>query len=93
MAPGYFYRYLAGGRLQDTLGYAAASSGRFFWFPVEKTATPDTGVAWAPDSVAAPFSITLSLYDRSGNELRQKTLAYSGHEAKLVGAPFENIPD
>jgi predicted choloylglycine hydrolase len=93
VAPSYFYRYLAGGRLQESVGSAAAPSGRAFSFPVERTATTDTGLAWAPDSVTAPFSIILSLYDRSGSQLRQKTLPYGGHEARFVSELFENIPD
>ena len=93
VAPSYFYRYLAGGRLQESVGSAAAASGSTFWFPVEKTATTDTGVAWAPDSVTAPFSISINLYDSSGRQLQQKTLAYSGHEARFVSELFENMPD
>ena len=93
VASSYFYRYLAGGRLQESVGSAATPSGRAFWFPVEKTATTNTGLAWAPDSVTAPFSITLSLYDGSGSQIWLKTLTYSGHEARFFSELFENIPD
>ena len=93
VAPGYFYRYLAGGQLQESVGAGAAPSGRTFWFPVEKNTTSDTGVAWAPDAVTAPFLIILSLHDGSGSQLQQKTLTYSGHEAKFVSELFEGIPD
>jgi predicted choloylglycine hydrolase len=92
VATSYFYSFLEHGQLKFSTGSAAAPSGRLFGFPVEKTFTVNTGIAWAPDSVTSPFAIVVTLFDNIGAQVQQKTLIYSGHEAKFFDQVFDNIP-
>jgi predicted choloylglycine hydrolase len=93
VAVSYFYNYLSNGRLQESTGSAAAPSGKLFWFPVEKTAKVNTGLAWAPGDVTAPFSLVVSLFDQGGNQVQQKTLTFAGHEARFFDEIFEDVPN
>jgi hypothetical protein len=93
MAGSYFYRYLSNGRLLESTGSAAAPAGKVFWFPVEKSATVNTGVAWAPGDVTARFPIAVSLFDQGGNQVQQMALTFAGHEARFFSEIFNNVPD
>jgi predicted choloylglycine hydrolase len=92
LAVSYFYNYLVGGKLVESVGSSAGDPGRTFSFAVEKTAGANTGFAWAPDSVTTPFPIVLTLYDANGNEMDKKTITYAGHEARFFDQVFNSVP-
>jgi predicted choloylglycine hydrolase len=92
LAVSYFYNYLVNGRLTESVGSSAGDPGRTFSFPVEKTASVNTGFAWAPASVTTPFPIALTLYDANGNEVDKRTITYTGHEARFFDQVFNSVP-
>ncbi len=92
VASSYFYDYLKDGRLQLCTGSAPATSGRVFWFPVERSPSIDTGVAWAPGDVSGPFPLVVSLFDHAGTQAQQKTLTFAGHQARFFREIFDNVP-
>ncbi len=93
IATAYFYHYRANDRLQVCTGSSPAPSGRLFWFPVEKTPSVNTGLAWAPGDLAGPFSLAVSLFDQTGMQVQQKILTFAGHEARFFDEIFENVAD
>ncbi len=93
VASSYFYNYQVNDRLQACTGSFPAPSGRVFWLPVEKTPSVNTGLAWAPGDVPGPFALVVSLLDQAGTLIQQKTVSFTGHEAKFFGEFFDNVPD
>jgi hypothetical protein len=92
IATSYFYNYVTDGRLQVCTGSAAAPSGRLFCFPVEKSPSVNTGLAWAPGAVAGPFPLVVTLFDQQGTQVQQKTLSFEGHEARFFDEIFDTVP-
>jgi predicted choloylglycine hydrolase len=93
VATSYFYNYVTDGRLQVCTGSAAAPTGRLFWFPVEKSPSINTGLAWAPGTVAGPFPLVMTLFDQEGVQVQQKILGFVGHEARFFDEIFDSVPD
>ncbi len=92
VAASYFYNYMTDDKLQVCTGSSPSPSGRIFWLPVEKTSSVDTGLAWAPGDVPGPFPLHVSLFDQAGTQVQQKTLSFTGHEARFFGQIFDNVP-
>ena len=86
----FFYNFVAGSEVTDSIGVIPGSPGTTFTFPVEKTLEADTGVAYVSTSTA-PFLVIMTLYDSAGSQLQQRFVNYSGHVAQFFGELFQNI--
>jgi hypothetical protein len=93
VAIAFFYNYNSNGRLIDSTGIPPSSISRGHLFAVEKSATVDTGFAWAYLNQLGAFDVTLTLYDAAGSQVQQKTVPFAGHLAKFFTEIFDNIPD
>lgn len=90
----FFYNLAdTAGNLQDSIGVPAAQSGTSFLFPVEKSSSANTGFAFAPFLVTAPFEILATLRNAAGAELQTVTLTFNGHRALFFTEIFTNVPD
>lgn len=93
VAAAFFYNFYSGGRLVDSIGVPAGTQSLQHMFAVEKSATVNTGFAWAPPwTPIAPFEITVTLYDAAGNQVQQKTVPFTGHQAKYFSEVFDGVP-
>lgn len=91
LAVSYFYNYLAGGRLLDSVGSPATGPGRFFSFPAEKTETVSTAFAYVASGAQTPFDILFRLYGQDGEELESKTVVYDGQAAIFYDQFFDSV--
>jgi hypothetical protein len=95
VAVAYFYGYYAPtGKLLDTVGSPESEFGKRFFFPAEVTSTIDTGMAWCPvyRFSNTTFPIIISAYNENGQQVAQKTVTFSGHEAQFVSQVFPSLP-
>ncbi len=94
IAVSYFYEFRINGELITTTGGIESAFNNKAVVAVEKTATVDTGIAWCPASRygSIPFEMYLTLYNQSGDIVRQKTITFIGHSAKFLSAIFADLP-
>jgi hypothetical protein len=89
VAVSLFYQFYAGGKLTMTVGGGESEWGDTFYIPIERSASVNTGMAWAPSWSwdTAPFPIIFTLYRASesgGTVYGTKILDYSGQTAKFI---------
>ncbi|MBI4454273.1 MAG: hypothetical protein HY644_00055 [Acidobacteria bacterium] len=88
----FFYNFKgSGGELVDSTGVPAGTAATRFFFPVEKTATVNTGFAYAPAGVTTSFPISATLFDSKGLRIGEKRWTYQGHLARFFTELFANI--
>ncbi len=87
----FFYNFLQEGQLVDSTGVAAANSNTKFIFNVEKTATVNTGFAWAPFSMTHPFKVTATLLDQDGGQIGSEEITFAGHLAQFFTETFTGV--
>ena len=91
-----YYYFSVDGQLIDSLGVPAGKPGSRFWFPVEKTATANTGFAYAAVGTSDPFPVKLTLFGSDGAKVQESTVSYMGHTSRFFAGPdglFPGIPD
>jgi hypothetical protein len=101
LAMSFFYNYSPAASLTDAIGVPPGSAGRAFVFPVERSATVNTGFAWSPESpeeenpetgTPEPFAVLLTLYDEAGAKMSQATLLCDGHLARFFPEALPGVP-
>ena len=94
IAVAFFYNAAdLAGRLLDSVGTPAAPVAKAFVFPVEKTATVNTGLAFAPSGVITPFDIAVTLLNPTGAQVQRKIVPYTGQHASFFTQIFDGVPD
>jgi hypothetical protein len=88
----FFYNFLLNNQLYDSTGAPYSQKGCRFVLPVEKTASVNTGFAWAPAHSAESFEVTATLYDSTGAVFQQKPLDFEGHLARFFTDIFDSVP-
>lgn len=88
----FIFEFRSNGQLIDSTSTPEANVDQTFLFPVEKSRTVNTGFAWSPWSITAPFMITLTLFDSEGNEFDQGTINYDGHLSRFFDEIFPGVP-
>ena len=89
----FFYNLSGGDGLLDSTGSPPQPPSTRYRFAVERSATANTGLAWASFLDTSAFGITLQLYDRDGAALETRHLTYDGHLARFFTELFEDLPD
>jgi hypothetical protein len=87
VAVSLFYQYYQNGKLTMTVGSGESESSNAFYVPIERSATVNTGIAWAPDWIISSFTINFTLYQyglAGATEYGTKSLNYSGQKAKFI---------
>jgi hypothetical protein len=87
VAVSLFYQYYQDGKLTATVGSGESESSNVFYVPIERSATANTGIAWAPDWITSSFTIKFTLYQNGGagaTVYGTKSLDYSGQKAKFI---------
>jgi len=92
-AVAFFYNYYSGGHLVDSTGIPDSRPSRGYFFPVEKSATVDTGFAWSGPATAPTFDATVTLVNAAGTQVQQKTVTFNGHTAQFFTQIFDNVPN
>jgi len=93
VATTFFYNFYSGGQLVDSIGVPPVFQAQNYMFAVERSATVNTGFAWAPPwTPLPPFDITVTLYDAAGNQVQQKAVPFTGHSAKYFSEVFDGVP-
>lgn len=94
IAVSFFFNFHQGSKLADSTGVSSAAWSSRFTLPVEKTASVDTGFAWAPSGlVVSPYDVSVVLYDAEGNLFQAKTLSLEGHLARFFSEIFDDVPE
>lgn len=88
-----FYNLSDGQRLLESTGTVANPPATGFLFPVEKTTTVNTGLAYAPFLVTTSFKIRLILYDGAGAVVAEEERPNLGHFAGFFSEIFDPIPN
>jgi hypothetical protein len=93
IVPSFFYLYRIGARMIDSTGGPYSKVGNLFSFPVERNQEVNTGVAWAPDnSLGQGAQIQARLYNAQGELIRNKSVAFNGHQSQFVDEIFGTLP-
>ncbi len=92
LAVSFFYNLSGPTGLLDSTGSPSQPPSTRYLFGVERSATANTGFAWAPFLDTSDFGIMLQLYDTDGTLLQTRRLAYDGHLARFFTEVFENLP-
>jgi len=87
----FFYNYSSGGHLVDSTGIPMSNLQSKQIFPVERSATVNTGFAWAIDT-GDSFPVTATLYNTAGEQVQQKVVTFQGHTAIFINEFFDNVP-
>jgi hypothetical protein len=90
----YFYQHFSNGKMDTSTGSRDADSYKTFYFPVELSATTNTGFAWAPWLSYYNFEIIATLYvaDDSGIvTVYTKTTTFNGHNAQFINQLFPEL--
>jgi Raf kinase inhibitor-like YbhB/YbcL family protein len=77
--------------MMDSTGTPVQGPGTDFGFNVESGAHANTGFAFAPYSFKNAFNVRASLYDATGQLLKEKTLAFAGHRAEFFTETFSDV--
>jgi len=81
------------GHVTDLAGTYPSKAARRFVFPVEKSETSDTGIAFLPAVLQVPGQpVTFRLVDQSGTKIQEVQPPLSGHVAKMAGEIFDKMP-
>ncbi len=90
IATAFFYNYIVGNQLIDSIGVPPSYEGRAFTFAAEKSASVNTGLAYV-SSVKTGFPIKFTLFDGVGRQVQQVTLNYDGQSARFFTGPGGGI--
>ncbi|MDA2927220.1 hypothetical protein MYX78_08310 [Acidobacteria bacterium AH-259-G07] len=88
----FFYEFRSAEQLVDSTGVPDGNADTTFVFPVEKSSTVNTGFAWSPWTITAPFLIYLTLFDSEGNVFDNKEITYNGHLSRFFDEIFSGLP-
>jgi hypothetical protein len=94
VAVSFFYNFFdAQGNLTDSVSIPPSTfSSVEYLLPVERSADVDTGFAWCPALLKAPFDVVVTLYDEDGSVYQSKTVTFTGHAAQFFAQIFDNVP-
>jgi hypothetical protein len=94
VAVSFFYNFFdAQGNLTDSVSIPPSMfSDIHYLFPVERSATVDTGFAWCPSLLKGPFDVVVTLYREDGSVYQTKTVTFEGHTAQFFANLFDDVP-
>jgi hypothetical protein len=90
----YFYQHFSNGKMDTSTGSPDADSYKTFYFPVEFSATTNTGFAWAPWLSYTNFEIIATLYvsaDSGNVTIYTKKITFDGHKGQFINQLFPEL--